>query len=268
MTERVLLTGAAGFVGRQILRVLLDRGAEVTAVTRHRSVEGTRTIQTGDAFAEPRSWWAQACSGNDIVIHSAWYSEPGLYQSSDLNLDCLAGTVRLAQGAEDAGVRRIVGLGSCAEYDPSRGDMATSTPLKPGTPYAAAKAAAFQALSQWAETKDVSFLWARLFFLFGENEDPRRLVPYLHACLAAGERVELTGGTQIRDFLDVAVAGKMIADAALSDRRGAMNVCSGNPVSVRELAERIADEYGRRDLLCFGARPDNPYDPPRVVGIP
>ena len=95
----------------------------------------------------------------------------------------------------------------------------------------------------------------------------RRLVPYIHSQLALGQRVLLTKGDQIRDFLDVGVAAKIIAILALSEKQGAFNICSGTPISVRELAEKIADEYGRRDLLVFGARPNNVIDPFRVVGI-
>lgn len=269
MRKRVLLTGASGFVGRQIHKALAAHGADITIVTRTIRIEhSAKTIVTQDAFAESRDWWAEACHDIDIVLHAAWYAEPGQYLTSALNLDCLAGTLRLAQGAADAGVSRIAGVGTCFEYDLSFGDLSVDTPLKPETPYAAAKVAAFQALSQWASSADISFLWTRLFYLFGEGEDPRRLVPYLHARLAAGERADLTSGTQVRDFLDVADAGRMIADAALSDLEGAVNICSGTPVTIRKIAERIADQYGRRDLLCFGARPNNAVDPPRVVGVP
>jgi dTDP-6-deoxy-L-talose 4-dehydrogenase (NAD+) len=59
----------------------------------------------------------------------------------------------------------------------------------------------------------------------------------------------------------------MIVDVALSDRQGPVNICSGVPITVRQLAEQIADQYGRRDLLKFGARPDNLFDPPCVVGV-
>ncbi len=68
-----------------------------------------------------------------------------------------------------------------------------------------------------------------------------------------------------RDFLDVAVAGRMISDTAL--KQGSINICSGIPITVRQLAEQIADEYGCRNLLLFGARDDNPIDPPCIVGI-
>jgi dTDP-6-deoxy-L-talose 4-dehydrogenase (NAD+) len=59
----------------------------------------------------------------------------------------------------------------------------------------------------------------------------------------------------------------MIVNTAIGSKQGAINTCSGVPISVRALAEQIADEYGRRDLLKFGARPDNLVDPPRVVGV-
>jgi nucleoside-diphosphate-sugar epimerase len=139
--------------------------------------------------------------------------------------------------------------------------------LKPLTPYAAAKAAAFLTLSQWLPLQQIEFCWCRLFYLYGEGEDARRLVPYIRARLGAGEPAELTSGEQVRDFLDVREAGAMIAAHALGGDAGAVNVCSGIPVTVRELALRIADEYGRRDLLKFGARPTNLVDPPYVLGV-
>jgi len=272
MTFRVLLTGATGFVGRQILRILIGRGAEVRVVVRGASRlmdadTGVSIIVSPDLFAESASWWTQTCDGIDIVIHAAWYAEPGKYLQSPLNLDCLEGTLRLARGAADAGVHRFVGVGTCFEYDLTGGNLSIETPLQPLTPYAGAKAAAFMALSQWLPSRNVEFCWCRLFYLHGEHEDRRRLVPYLREKLSAGELAELTSGSQIRDFLDVREAGRLLVEAGLSNIRGPVNICSGVPVTVRELAETIADEYGRRDLLKFGARPENLIDPPKVVGI-
>ena len=145
--------------------------------------------------------------------------------------------------------------------------MSVETPLKASTPYAQAKADAFAALSQLLPQHAIEFTWCRLFYLFGEGEDPRRLVPYVRAKLKAGEPAELSSGTQIRDFLDVREAGRMIVETALGPVQGPVNICSGQPVTVRQIAEAIADEFGRRDLLRFGARPDNLVDPPCVVGI-
>jgi dTDP-6-deoxy-L-talose 4-dehydrogenase (NAD+) len=275
MTRAVLLTGACGFVGRQVLRVLAEQAVKVRVVVRNGSsgklpvLDAIDTvITTPDLFGEPADWWAKACVGIDTVIHVAWYAEPGKYLQSERNIDCLAGTLQMAKGAARAEVRRFVGIGTCVEYDLAGGVLSVDTPLRPVTPYAGAKAAAFMALSQWLPSQNVEFAWCRLFYLHGEGEDQRRLVPYLRSRLAAGEPANLTSGDQIRDFLDVREAGKLIAEIALSTKQGAVNVCSGIPITVRKFAEQIADEYGRRDLLAFGARSDNPLEPSRVVGVP
>jgi nucleoside-diphosphate-sugar epimerase len=270
-----LVTGGSGFVGREVVAGLADHGVAVRLVLRDGREPPSeaggaleRVIHTANLFAESPSWWAGACKGIDTVIHVAWYTEPGRYLDSPLNLDCVAGTLSLAKGAAEAGVRRWVGTGTCFEYDVSAGRLAVDTPLRPTTPYAGAKAATYLALSPWFKEARVEFLWCRLFYLYGgEHEDRRRLVPYIRSRLAAGEVADLTSGAQIRDFMDVRDAGRMIASAALGTREGAMNVCSGVGVTVRELAERIADESGRRDLLRFGARADNLVDPPMVVGV-
>lgn len=273
MSCRVLLTGATGFVGRQILSALQNAGADVRLVIRTGSEDRLRTnsprdrIVTPDLFAEDAAWWSKACAGVDIVIHAAWYAEPGKYLQADVNIDCLQGTVQLAKGAAAAGVRRFIGVGTCFEYDMSSGYLRNDAPLLPITPYAGAKAATYLALNKWLPQKGVVFVWCRLFYLYGEGEDSRRLFPYVRARIEAGEPVELTSGTQIRDYLDVAVAGTQIATIALGDVTGAHNICSGQAQTVRQLAEQIADEYGRRDLLKFGARADNLTDPPCVVGV-
>ena len=270
----VLLTGAAGFVGRQVLRVLGERGCRVRPVVRAgkqetlaRDAAIETIVASRDIFAESAAWWARTCSGADTVIHAAWYAEPGQYLQSPKNQQCLSGTLRLAEGAVQAKVRRFVGIGTCFEYDLNAGQLSVETPLRPSTPYAQAKVDAFNALSAALPRQGVAFAWCRLFYLYGEGEDSRRLVSYVRGRLQAGEPAELSSGSQVRDFLDVREAARMIVDVALGSQEGPVNICSGKAVTVRELAERIADEFGRRDLLRFGARPDNPVDPPCVVGV-
>ncbi len=270
--KKLLVTGATGFVGRQVLRALEDKNVQVRCVLREGGQSRLsspsnleRMITSPDIFAEDTNWWAETCQDIDTVIHLAWYAEPGHYLQSSRNLDCLLGTLQLARGAVQAGVRRFIGVGTCFEYDLSCGVLQVTTPLRPQTPYAAAKAAAFMALSQYLPAAGVEFGWARLFYLYGEGEDERRLAAYIRKQLAAGQPAELTSGNQIRDFLDVAEAGRMIVKLALGNQQGAVNICSGRPVSVRQIAEQIADEYGRRDLLRFGVRPDNRFEPPCVI---
>jgi dTDP-6-deoxy-L-talose 4-dehydrogenase (NAD+) len=85
--------------------------------------------------------------------------------------------------------------------------------------------------------------------------------------LALGKPVELTRGEQVRDLMDVREAARLLVDELESTRIGAVNISSGQGITVRALAESIADIYDRRDLLHFGARPENLTDPPLVVGL-
>lgn len=270
----VLVTGATGFVGRHVVESLAAREIPIRAVVRKGSrarlpsVPRLEVVETPDLFAESADWWTRVFGGVERVAHIAWVATPGEYLTSSVNLDCLAGTLALAKGAAASGVKKVLGTGTCFEYDVGHSLLSTDTPLKPTTPYAGAKAAAFHALSEWLPSQGISFVWARLFYLHGEGEHPDRLVPYLHRALSGGRRADLTSGNQVRDFLDVKEGASTLVDALLGDIEGPINVCSGIPVSVRQLAERIAARYGRPDLLNFGARPDNLVDPPYVVGLP
>lgn len=274
MSQIVVLTGATGFVGRQVLRAFAQQPVKIRLVVRDskkNQIELTNQIEsivcTSDIFAESQSWWDTLCMGVDTVIHVAWYAEPGKYLQSPKNLDCASGTLALAKACVASKVRRFVGIGTCFEYDLEQGFLSVNTPLKPSTPYAAAKAGVFLALSQYLGNAGIEFAWCRLFYLYGEGEDERRLVPYVRSKLAKGEVAELSSGNQVRDFMDVHDAGQAIMRISKSHRQGPINLCSGAGITVRALAEEIADEYGRRDLLHFGARPDNLIDPPCVVGV-
>jgi len=179
MAGVALLTGATGFVGRQTARALAQDGVALRLVVRPkhartaRAMDGVeQVITTLDLFLEPSEWWKNACHGVDMVVHLAWYAEPGKYLTSLLNLDCLAGTLAMAKGAISARVRRFVGIGTCFEYDLGGAqDIDVTTPLAPTTPYAAAKAAAFVALSGILPQAGMEFAWCRLFYLFGAGED-------------------------------------------------------------------------------------------------
>ncbi|MDO2435635.1 NAD(P)-dependent oxidoreductase [Aeromonas veronii] len=272
--QTILITGASGFVGKQILNAMSTAKVKLIPVVRIGKehtvsdiINVERIISTPDLFSENEEWWYQTCTGIDAIIHAAWYAEPGKYLLSTKNVDCLVGSMNMAKGAVKAGVKHIVGIGTCFEYDLTRGFLPIDTPLKPLTPYAAAKAALYFGLLHWLPAQNVCFSWCRLFYLYGEGEDERRLVSYIRQQLARGEPVELTSGKQIRDFMDVRDAAEKIAAIAITRKEGAFNICSGIPITIREVAEKIADEYGDKTLLHFGLRPDNIIDPPIVVGV-
>ncbi|MGV0607686.1 NAD-dependent epimerase/dehydratase family protein [Mycolicibacterium sp. XJ1904] len=271
----VTLTGATGFVGKRILRILLERGCSVRVLVRDPSrlhdvpARGRlKVLHTPDLFAETNSRLEEMLEGSEVLVHAAWHGHPDHY-TSPLNIACLTGTLNLAAAFTAVGGNRLVGIGTFAEYDAAADLMGTNTPLVPNTLYGACKASAFHVLRCFLGNHGVSFAWCRIFNLFGEGleEGERGLVSYIHRQLRSGDEVLLTRGDQERDYLHVDDAAAMIADVVLGRQQGAVNICSGEAVTVRQLAERIADEYGRRELLRFGARPVNPFDPPRAIGL-
>jgi nucleoside-diphosphate-sugar epimerase len=198
------------------------------------------------------------------ILHIAWTTEHGAFWSSPDNLDWVAATMHLARIAAAVGVQRFVGVGTCFEYAWPDGSecIENVTPVKPTTLYAVCKDATRRILD---ESDHFSFAWARLFYLYGPHEDRRRLVGSIASRLVAGQPAPLSEGRAVRDFLDARDAGAALAAITLSDVEGPVNVCSGDAVSVRAIAERLGRIAGRPDLMRFGELPDR-TEPPRIVG--
>ena len=118
--------------------------------------------------------------------------------------------------------------------------------------------------SRFAAQAGLSYAWARIFFLYGPNEHPARLVASVARSLLSGEQARCSPGAQARDFLHVEDAARALVQLLVSDIQGAVNIASGQAVTVRELASRIGNLLGRRDLIDFGALP-GPTDEPPVI---
>ena len=181
----------------------------------------------------------------DLGIHLAWYVEPGKYLESPLNDKCRDDSIALVKSTP---CRRWVVAGTCFEESPA-------------SRYARAKRDLYLAL----EKLDIELAWTRLFYLYGPREHPRRFVPAVINALLAGKPAPLTTGNEVRDFLHVEDVAAGIVAVALSKLTGIVEVGSGQPVTVREVASEIAGIIGRPDLLQFGAYQSATTDPPRVV---
>ena len=267
----ILLTGSTGFIGRQVLRDLLSNDLKVSIVVRSDAQfpkEVHQVFRTTDLFCSPDDFWVEAFRGVDVFLHIAWYVEPGDYLNSVENLTCMSGTMRIAKLAAEAGVKRFVGIGTCFEYDLETGYLSTSTPLRPNSVYGASKAGTYLALSQYLPRKNVSFVWCRLFYIYGEGEDPRRLAAYVRSRISAGKSVEIRSGDLIRDYMDVNEVGKQITEVVVSNIEGAVNICSGSPITVGNFALRIATECGKPELLILRNSSENSDDPVCVIGKP
>jgi nucleoside-diphosphate-sugar epimerase len=156
--------------------------------------------------------------------------------------------------------------GTCAEYDWNYELYSEqTTPLKPATLYGVCKHALQGIVDAFCRQTGVSYAWGRIFFLYGPNEHPDRLVSSVIRSLLQGEPAHCSHGNQLRDFLhveDVAHAFVMLLD---SDMEGAVNIGQGNPTSIREVVEIIGDQLHGRQLIQLGSLPAPPLDPPSLI---
>jgi predicted O-linked N-acetylglucosamine transferase (SPINDLY family)/nucleoside-diphosphate-sugar epimerase len=264
-SPRVLLTGASGFIGRQTIGPLLDLSYEVHAV--------------GNTVTDARARWYRAdlldqgtrrqlvlTVKPDAVLHCAWVTTHGAFWESPANLDWVAASLDLARAAAEQGARRMLMVGSCAEYDwsmPPARPWQEGDPCRPAMLYGIAKDALHRLMAAFAGQADIGLVWARLFHLYGPHETPTRLVPNLLTSLREGRRVELGLPSAVRDFMHVADTGRALAHLLAGKVAGAINVASGQPVTIGALADIVARLADRPDLLARGTQRSS--EPARIA---
>jgi len=270
---KTLVTGASGFVGAQVVRALLAAGHEVgalvspgSAAERLREVSDQVTLLRGDFYDEASLRGVIAVWPPEVCVHLAWYVEPGQYLKSLRNADALTATLRLLPLLGAAGCRRFVGVGTCFEYDVERGWLHEEGPTRPETIYAAAKLSLGLVGAQVAAAVGMQFAWARLFYLHGPREDPRRVVPALILSLLAGKRFPATAGEQVRDYLCLEDVASAFVALAETNSEGVFNIASGVPVTMAHLLKTTAAIMGKAELLELGVVPYRSWEPRFICG--
>jgi nucleoside-diphosphate-sugar epimerase len=267
--RRVLLTGAAGFIGSHCVRPLIDRGYEVHAVSRSpRSVDGS-----GATWHEVDLLQPGAARGlvdrvrPSHLLHLAWFVVPGKLITAPENFDWVSASFELVRGFAEAGGTRLGVCGSGYEYDWAHGYCTEGlTPCAPDTVYGACKHALHEMVRTFAAGRELSAAWPRVFFLYGPKEHPERLVSSVIRSLLRGEPARCSHGRQIRDYLHVQDVADGLVAVLDSEVQDAVNVSSGQATTLREIASTIGRLTGRPELVQLGVLPARANDVPLVVG--
>jgi nucleoside-diphosphate-sugar epimerase len=262
---KVAVTGAGGFIGHHVVTQLEQIGVSPTVVIRsgstapttlagHRLVEMDLAVPPSDAYdqlGEP-----------DVLIHLAWGGLPR-YQSPHHRETELPQQRSFLQGLLASGLSTLTVTGTCFEYGMQSGALREDMSTAPVTQYGMAKDELRAALEDLRTARPYRLTWARLFYLRGEGQSPSSLLPQLEAAIAHGDAVfNMSGGEQLRDYLPVQEAARYLVVLALNGRdNGVVNVCSGHPVSVRDLAEAVVRDHGSSIQLNLGHFPYPEYEP-------
>jgi dTDP-6-deoxy-L-talose 4-dehydrogenase (NAD+) len=259
---RVFVTGAGGFIGTHVVRNLAADRHQVVAVDRNQvALDRLGAAAPGvdrqalDLDDVEQVAAALTAFRPEAMIHLAWYADPADYLTAPANVASLAMTTRLVEAALSAGCAKLVMAGTCVEYAARDRPLRESDAVDPATLYAACKHAAWLVARALAAARGAELAWARIFHLHGPGESDRRLIPWVARELRAGNAVELTDGTQVRDHLHVADVAAGLTALLAPGAAGVYNVCSGEPVTLRQVLETVADIVGGKPLLKFGVRP-------------
>ena len=262
----VVVSGAAGFIGRRVVARLAAQGARVLAVDRLPAPEGfTPGVDYCCAdLGAGADWIPNEFRAGFVLVHLAWKMTRG---NAAEQAASVADFGRLLEMASTQGLRGVVGLGSAEEYGEREGclreDMAPGLRL---SAYGQAKHAACRVLEIWTHEPGRRAFWLRPFIAYGPGQFGDMAIPYALRCAKERKPAEFSAGTQCRDFVHVEDVAAGIAQAALelSKVGRAFAICNlgrGVPVQLRAVLERIADQTNSREWFHFGVRPMREGEP-------
>jgi nucleoside-diphosphate-sugar epimerase len=274
--ERILVTGATGFIGHHVVRSLLEAGYTVIAssANEQRAREqpwfgAVEYIPLDLATIDPAVDYFRFLGKPDRMIHLAWEGLPNYRATFHTEVN-LPRHQTFLTGLLSHGLRQLTVAGTCLEYGMQEGCLSESQHVVPANPYAIAKDILRSRLEEARHGESWQLRWVRLFYLYGKGQNPNSLFSQLDKALANHDPVfNMSGGEQVRDFLPVETVVHYLTMIALQDKvTGIINCCSGEPVTVRKMVEDYLERRGRTIQLNLGYYPYPDYEPFRFWGNP
>jgi UDP-glucose 4-epimerase len=257
-----LVTGATGFLGRHLVRRLVADGWSVRGVTRNPTAEFPVPLQTWDSL-----WSGGIAIGATppVLFHCAAFIPPRMEDSSFAG-ECLESnailTLRLAESATAAGVKRLVFCSSGAVYgfhaQPVNEETAPNTAQR-ACFYLSSKLLAECYLERTQRTTGLQSITLRIGSLYGPGMPEKSVIARFLNLARKGQHLQLVnGGTEQFDFVHVSDVVDLLVRAAESTEKGIFNAGSGEATTVRMLAELVTRLSGNPPDAALAGSADVP----------
>lgn len=263
--KRVLVTGATGLIGKYAIQPLLDLGFEVFAV----SSKDIKCIGQGATcinanlldFGDIKRIFEEVKP--EYLLHFAWDTTPGVYLESNVNFDWVQASLEMLKQFKANGGKRAVFAGTCFEYEFADEPLnEITTKLNPTSTYAKSKTYLNGLATLYCEKNDISFGWGRIFYVYGENEHEKRLVPHVIKSLREDKEVTITAGELKRDYMFAGdIAGGFVAFLN-SEAQGCVNICTGEAPKIKEIVDFIAQKFDKKHLVKYV---DDSANQPKII---
>ncbi|MGE9963653.1 NAD-dependent epimerase/dehydratase family protein [Fusicatenibacter saccharivorans] len=262
---KVLVTGANGYLGKGVVKALIEDGAEVVATDFKDCYIDTRAqIMIADLFAidNPYDFFGKP----DILLHMAW--RDGFVHGSINHINDLPKHVDFINKMIAGGVKQVAVMGSMHEVGFFEGSINENTPCNPQSLYGISKNALRRVVELECKNKNVVFQWLRGFYIVGNTEDGCSIFSKIVQAAHKGQKeFPFTMGLNQFDFLDYEAFCEQVADTVeQSEIDGIINICCGRPEKLADRVERFIKENNFDIKLNYGAFPDRPYDSKAIWG--
>jgi nucleoside-diphosphate-sugar epimerase len=269
---KVAVTGATGFIGRHVVAELKRRSVSPILVCRPSSARSSslsKNVVVQIDLQKPPADAFDVMGRPDVLIHLAWDGLPN-YRSPHHFEGELPAQYRFLKPLVESGLRSLVVTGTCYEYGMQSGPLSEASEARPSTAYGFAKDALRRQLEFLIQPTSSSLTWARLFYPFGDGQSPKSLWPQLKRAVEQGaESFDMSEGEQLRDYLTVQDVARHLVSLSLSGgNHGIVNICSGEPRSVRGIVERWVHENNWSIKLNLGCFPYPDHEPMAFWGDP
>ncbi len=267
MNKRILVTGANGYLGRHVVKYLLDAGCEVLAADIRFEGVDERAIQIHEPIFSKEAGLYEKMGKPDACIHMAW--RDGFRHNAPTHMQDLSSHYDFVRNMLEGGLKQIAVMGSMHEIGYWEGAVDENTPTNPMSLYGVAKDALRRSLFLLEkEYQDVMIQWIRGYYITGEDQLNNSIFAKLMQAEQEGkEKFPFTSGKNKYDFIDIKDMAADIACVAMQNQVGGIiNCCSGTPISLAEKVEAFIKEHNYKIQLEYGAFPDRPYDSPAIWG--